>query len=308
VRTHAAPSAGAQLRPHAPTGPSGTGTIGTPVTPFELRRFTHGDVSLSYEAHGSGDRVLVYLHGILLDAHVNRRLANDLAAAGNRVVLLDLPGHGNSDKPRHASAHRMDAYAQHVIRLLDELGVDQAVIGGVSLGADVTLQVALAAPERVKGMILEMPVLEQATPAAAAIFVPLLMAAHYARPLIRWVSSVAQRVPQDRFGPLDMILGTLRLSPEEITAVLHGVLVGPVVPTVEQRRAMTMPTIVIGHRSDRLHPFGDAARLTKLLPRAELLEAHTLWELRVLPRRLTTAIAEFLDSVWAGDGRARISA
>ena len=46
------------------------------------------------------------MHGLLLDANLSRKLARSLAARGNRVVLLDLLGHGRSDKPRHASPHR----------------------------------------------------------------------------------------------------------------------------------------------------------------------------------------------------------
>src|SRR5689334_21436669 len=57
---------------------------------------------LSYEVYGAGDRVLVWMHGLLLDANLSRGLARRLAAKGNRVVLLDLLGHGRSDKPRHA--------------------------------------------------------------------------------------------------------------------------------------------------------------------------------------------------------------
>jgi len=198
--------------------------------PHELRTFVDGDLTLSYEVHGSGSGTLVYLPGLLLDAAINRRLARDLADAGNRVVLLDLPGHGASDKPRRAAAHRMDAYARHVVRLLDKLGVDDAVIGGLSLGADVTLQVALLAPERVRAMILEMPVLESATPFAALLFTPLLAATHYAAPPARALSSLARRVPRHRLGPLDQVWGPLTLDPDEMVAVLHGVLVGPVAP------------------------------------------------------------------------------
>ena len=99
-----------------------------------------------------------------MDSHMNRRLASDLAAAGNRVVLLDLPGHGLSDKPRHASSHRIDSYAHYVVALLDHLGIGEAVIGGVSLGGNVSLLVAAHAPERVRGLVIEMPVLEWASP------------------------------------------------------------------------------------------------------------------------------------------------
>jgi pimeloyl-ACP methyl ester carboxylesterase len=98
-----------------------------------------GQYRLSYETYGSGDRVLVWLHGLLLDANLSRGLARRLAAQGNRVVLLDLLGHGRSDKPRHAGPHRMDLYADQLLCLLDELGVDQVVLGGVSLGTNVSL-------------------------------------------------------------------------------------------------------------------------------------------------------------------------
>jgi pimeloyl-ACP methyl ester carboxylesterase len=87
-------------------------------------------------------------------------------------VLLDLLGHGGSDKPAHATQHRMDRYARQVVAVLDELGVDRAIVGGVSLGANVSLRVAVQAPERVAALLLEMPVLEWATPAAASLFVP----------------------------------------------------------------------------------------------------------------------------------------
>ena len=50
-----------------------------------------------------------------------------------------------------------------------------AVIGGVSLGANVALQCAAQAPARVKGLLLEMPVLEWAVPGAALVFLPLLI-------------------------------------------------------------------------------------------------------------------------------------
>jgi len=59
------------------------------------------------------------------------------------------------------------------------------VIGGISLGADVALQVALIAPLRVQAMVLEMPVLESATPFAALLFTPLLVATHYGAPFVR---------------------------------------------------------------------------------------------------------------------------
>lgn len=264
--------------------------------------FTHGPYQLSYETHGSGDNVVVLLHGILLDANVNRRLATRLAGHGYRVVLLDLLGHGRSDKPKHASAHRMDLYAQQVVALLDELGVDQAVVGGVSLGADVALQTAVLAPERVRALIVEMPVLEWAAPAAAMFFVPALLAFHYAAPAVRLVTRVVQRLPHSRSDLVESLRNLGSIDPEQGAAVLHGVLLGPIAPTTEERAAISAPTLVIGHRHDIIHPFSDAENLLRQLPDARLVSARSPGELRVFPARLTAEIVAFLSAVHESPG------
>ena len=277
--------------------------IGRISSLFERRPYTEGSfvcdrIQLSYEVHGEGDRTAVLMHGLLLDAQLNRRLAADLAEAGFRVVLLDLPGHGKSDKPRHASAHRMDSYAHYVVALMDELGLDETVVGGVSLGANVALQVAIQAPERVRGLLIEMPVLEWAVPAAAITFIPMLLAVHFARPLVRRTASIFQRLPRTGNGPVDSVMNTLSSDPTETAAVLHGILAGPIAPTVDQRAAMDVPALVIGHQVDRIHPFHDAEQLARRLPQGRLVQANSVLELRVNPERLTDEIAGFLDDAW----------
>jgi len=241
----------------------------------------------------------VWIHGLLLDANLSRGLARRLAARGNRVVLLDLLGHGRSDKPRHAGPNRMDLYADQLLCLLDELGVDQVVLGGVSLGTNVSLLAAVRAPEKVRGLVLEMPVLEWAAPAAALVFAPLLLEVHYARAVLRLVSWVASRLPSSGLGPVDSFVSSAASDPDETAAVLHGVLLGPIAPTIDQRRAITAPTLVLGHGIDLIHSFADAKRLARQLPDARLIRTRTFAELWVRPARLTAEISEFLDRVWA---------
>jgi len=259
----------------------------------------YGQYRLNYEVYGSGDRTLVWLHGILLDANLSRGLARALAARGNRVVLLDLLGHGRSDKPRHSGPHRMDLYADQVLCLLDELGVDQVVLGGVSLGTNVSLLTAVRASGKVRGLVLEMPVLESAAPAAALFFVPLLLQVRYARTPLRLVSRVVSRLPSSGIGPLDSLLSAVGSDPDELAAILHGMLMGPMAPTAEQRQGITVPTLVLGHGIDLVHSFADAKRLARQLPDARLIRTRTFAELWVRPARLTAEIAGFLDRVWA---------
>ena len=268
------------------------------AAPYEVGQFVHDNLELYYEIHGSGPRVLVFLHGILMDANMNRRLAADLAARGNRVILLDLPGHGLSARPQRASFHRMDTYADHVVALLDHLGIDEAVIGGVSLGGNVSLLVAAQAPERVRGLVVEMPVLEWALPAAAITFVPMLLAAHFARPVVAGVAKVFRSIPRSGNGPLDSVMNMLSAEPRETAAVLHGILAGPIAPTVDQRVAMDIPALVIGHKVDHVHPFHDAQQLARRLPQGQLIQASSMLELRVHPERLTEEINRHLDLAW----------
>jgi pimeloyl-ACP methyl ester carboxylesterase len=260
--------------------------------------FTWNGRRLGYESHGRGERIVVLLHGLLMDARLNRGAARKLAGRGYRVVLLDLLGHGASDKPVHAAEYRLDVYAEQVVGLLDHVRADRAVVGGLSLGANVSLQVAAHHPERVRGLIIEMPVLERAVPAAGLTFLPALLAVHYALPAARAVSWAARRATRGRNDLVAGLLAPVASPPEVTTAVLHGILVGPTVPTVEERRSIRAPALVLGHHADFIHPFSDAAALARQMPKARLVEARSIIELRTHPRRLLGEIGQFLADVW----------
>jgi pimeloyl-ACP methyl ester carboxylesterase/acyl-CoA-binding protein len=269
------------------------------ATLFEQHDFSYGGHRLAYETVGEG-MPFVLLHGILLDAHLNRELATRFAVEGYRVILLDLLGHGRSDKSSDPKDHRADFYADQVIALLDHLGIEQALIGGVSLGCIVSLHVAAKAPQRVAGLFLEMPVMEWSAPWAAILLSPLLLAARFMRPAYDPLTRFMRGLPRPRelrYEWLASVMNTLSLDPPVVAAILHGVLVGPVVPSESQRRGMIMPALVIGHALDKLHEFRDARDLARQLPEAQLLEAHHILELRTRPERLWPEISAFLRQV-----------
>lgn len=260
--------------------------------------FRYDDHTLVYDVFGdarAGRLTVVYLHGLLLDSELNWGIAAALAEQGHRVVTMDLLGHGRSDKPTHASEYRIDTYADQVFALMDHLRIERAVLGGLSLGANVSLFAATQRPERVAGLLLEMPVLERAVPSAALAFAPLILTAHYAAPIMEVTSRICRRlIPRTPFGPLNSVLGNIKESPKVIASVLHGVLVGPVAPTQDERAAITAPTLALAHVNDLIHPFDDAQALVELLPNATLVRARSPLELRLFPHRLTAEIVEFL--------------
>jgi pimeloyl-ACP methyl ester carboxylesterase len=215
------------------------------------------------------------------------------------VVTLDLLGHGASDQPRTMWKYSMSFYGAQIIALLDHLGVDQAVIGGTSLGANATLEATAQAPDRVRGMIVEMPVLDNALLACAVAFMPLLVATTFGAPVTRQLARAMRLVPRRRL-PFLLEIGTevLQRDPAPTAALLQGLFFGRIAPHRSERRTFTQPALVIGHRRDPIHPFSDAGMLADELPASTLLEADSIIELRLAPERLTHAIADFADQCW----------
>jgi pimeloyl-ACP methyl ester carboxylesterase len=270
----------------------------------------HGQ-RLAYTEFGSGPRLTVLLHGLLFNQRMHATLAAALAARGHRVVTLDLLGHGDSDRPREKWRYSMPTFGQQVLALLDELGVGEATLMGTSLGANVALEAAVAAPERVRGMVIEMPVLDHALLGCAIAFTPIMLALTAGEPAMRGLSRVSRMIPRRRLPwQADIVLDWVRQDPEPSAAVFQGLFFGRTAPPREERMRLSTPALVIGHQYDIIHPFSDAGMLASELPNGRLLQARSLLELRFAPRRLTDEIAGFLDGCWrprAARARSRAS-
>jgi pimeloyl-ACP methyl ester carboxylesterase len=265
--------------------------------------FHYDGFKLSFEQRGrkqgAADRPIVLIHGLLLPRKHHYPLAEALAERGNRVILIDLLGHGESDKPPHSRYYTMEIFGRQVLGLLDHLDIPEAVIGGTSLGANVALEVANAAPERCRGLFIEMPVLERAAPAAAVIFVPLVIAYSQLQGPFSTFANLMQKIPRGISLYTDVLLDTLSRDPIPSAAVLHGLLTGRMAPHPSDREKIDVPTLIMGHDRDLLHPFTDAEALIRELPNAELVHANSFFELRFPPNRLSDRICDFLDELWA---------
>jgi pimeloyl-ACP methyl ester carboxylesterase len=263
---------------------------------------------LAYTVYGEGSRTTVLLPGLLLSQKMQAPLARELAARGNRVVTLDPLGHGASSRPRDQWRYSISAFAEQTVALLDHLGIDRAVVGGTSLGANISLEVALRAPERLAGMIIEMPVLDNAIAACGAAFTPLLFALRFGEPGMRALARGARAVPRRPLPFLAQIgLDWLSQDPGPSAAVLSGILYGRAAPGHLERSQFQTPALVIGHPRDPVHPFSDAGMLASELPNARLVNARSILELRVRPTRLTNKIAAFVSQCWAA-GEAGLAA
>ena len=102
-------------------------------------------MKLAFDDAGKGIPV-VLIHGFPLSRKMWQPQAGALVKAGYRVITPDLPGFGDS-KPLTGIAS-MAAYADAVIGLLDHLGIEKAVVGGMSMGGYVLLNLAERYPQR----------------------------------------------------------------------------------------------------------------------------------------------------------------
>lgn len=253
-------------------------------------------------------RPLILVHGLLLSQEMHRPLAKALAARGNRVITVDLLGHGQSDRPRDMWRYSMSFFAEQLVALMDHLELDEAAVMGTSLGANTALELASRAPERVRGMVIEMPVLDNALLGSALTFTPILLALTVGEPAMKLLARGARAVPRrllPHYG--NVLLDVIRQEPGPGGALLQGLFFGRVAPHRVERRTFQMPALVLGHRRDPVHPFSDAGMLAEELPNGRLLEADSLVELRLQPERLTNEIASFLDEIWSARGGARRS-
>ena len=250
---------------------------------------------LVYDEYGKGAKVVVLLPGLLFSRKMHGPLAEALAERGHRVLCLDPLGHGDSDRPPEMWNYGMSIFGRQTFALLDHAGVDRAVIGGTSLGANATLEAAAAGPDRVKGMLIEMPVLDNALLACALAFTPLLVGLTFGAPVARAIGTAARAVPRGGWLLGDMLLDWVSQDPKPSASVLQGLFYGRVAPPREERAKMTQPTLVIGHYRDPIHPFSDSDMLVRELPNARLIEASSILELRLTPERLTSEIVAFVE-------------
>jgi pimeloyl-ACP methyl ester carboxylesterase len=254
---------------------------------------------LEYTEYGAGDRWVVLIHGQLMPRRMHMPLARALAAEGLHVVTLDLLGHGRSDRPADPLVYSMSAFAEQVVALLDHLGAPEAIIGGTSLGANVSLEVAVLAPDRVRGLICEMPVLDNAVEAGILAFAPLLFAARFLPFTVDGLRAVTRPIPRG-VVPFwaGIALDTLDQRSASVAAVVHGLFFGRIAPASRLRKQITAPALVVGHPADPIHPAADAAMLADELPHATFVGARSIFEWRFWPERLNHEAAEFALQVW----------
>lgn len=246
-----------------------------------LRFAQVSDLRIAYREGGAGREVVILIHG-LCSAIFTWQGVFETVAARHRAIALDLKGYGASDKPE--GDYRLDAQADIVLRLMDELAIERAVLVGNSMGGAIALRVAARWPDRVTRLVLACPAVYSSHLRSMLVrwllgwngWLGQVVAFHTLRFLVRSPSFIESRM-RAIYGRPETI------TPERVAAY-HSLLNNPaclraIVATLQawdlraverDLHLVRQPTLIVWGQRDRLiHPhFGE--QLVRDLPQAEL--------------------------------------
>jgi pimeloyl-ACP methyl ester carboxylesterase len=117
-----------------------------------MPKINRDGVEIYYEIHGGGPTLLL-THGY---SSTSAMWQGEIAALSkhHKLVLWDMRGHGRSDYPDDPSAYSEALTVGDMAALLDEVGVENAIVGGLSLGGYMSLAFYRAHPERVRALLI----------------------------------------------------------------------------------------------------------------------------------------------------------
>ena len=230
---------------------------------------TGGTPRLSVVERGHG-RPVLFQHGLCGDA---RQPADVFPLDAFACLTVECRGHGGSEAGE-VEALSIATFAGDIASVLDARKAGPLPVGGISMGAAMALRLAVTRPDLVSALILARPAwVTAANPANMQpnAEVGALLAAHdpaEARAIFER-SATAARLAADGPDNLASLLGFFTRAPRAITAALLTRISadGPGVSEGEVR-AIGVPTLVIGHDRDAVHPLASALDLAALIPGA----------------------------------------
>jgi haloalkane dehalogenase len=120
---------------------------------FEPHYVDLDGLRMHYADEGSGSPVVCF-HGEPTWAFLYRKLAPPLIEAGHRLVAVDMPGFGRSDKPTDRRWYSYDRHVEHVARVLESLDLRDATVVVQDWGGPVGLRWAVENPDRVERLAI----------------------------------------------------------------------------------------------------------------------------------------------------------
>lgn len=236
------------------------------------RSFQHDDIELHFTDQGDGPAVLL-IHGHPFDNTMWRPQVEFLESS-HRVIVPDLRGYGKSGIAADATETRLERFAADALALMDFLGIREFVLGGLSMGGQIVLDMYRQAPERIQALLLAdtFATLDSAerkqwrfTTADRLEREGMKSYAQEELPKMITPANI-QRLPEVAAHVMEMMTST---SPHGAAAALRGRAQRcdylPLLAKIQ------VPTLVVVGREDVYTPVAVAEQLSQQIPNAELV-------------------------------------
>lgn len=258
-------------------------------------------LTFGYDAEGDGEP-LVLIHGHPFDRSMWRPQLSYFSGRGWRVIAPDLRGYGRSTVV--AGKTTLETFARDIATLLDQLGVDEIVLAGLSMGGQIVMEFYRLFPDRVRGLVLADTAPQAETADGKRLrnetadrLLRQGMGPYADETLAKMISA---RSRQERPRVAEHVLGMMRgTHAEGAAAALRG--------RAERRdyvdllRQVRVPALVVVGEDDEFTPVGDARLMSELIPDAALAVVEGAGHLPNLerPEVFNAELAAFLDRVRA---------
>ncbi|MEU8781718.1 alpha/beta hydrolase [Streptomyces sp. NPDC048637] len=257
------------------------------------------EITVGFEDEGSGEP-LVLVHGHPFDRSMWRPQTEHFSRAGWRVIAPDLRGYGESTVIPGTTP--LEVFARDLLALLDRLGAERFVLGGLSMGGQIVMECYRLFPERIRGLALAdtfaAAETEEGRTARHDMAARLLregMAGYAQEVLAKMVSprTLAER-PDVAAHVLAMMTAT---PPEGAAAALRGRAERP--DYTELLSQISVPALVVVGTEDAYTPVSDARDIHARVPDATLAVIEQAAHMPNLerPDEFNTVLAAFLSSL-----------
>ena len=237
--------------------------------------FQHDGIQFHYRDSGAGVP-FVFQHGLGADALQTFELFRP--PPGIRLLTFDCRGHGETRPLGSEDKVTVEQFTDDLGAFLDHLRIERAIIGGISMGAAISLRFALLHPQRCIGLVLSRPAwLDESRADNMQVFSTL---AQFIRKYGAWEGA-------QRYQETPAFQNVLKLSPDNANSLLsqfahprseETVAKLERIPTYvpQHKRAewknISVPSLVIVNRQDEIHPFEFGEVLAREIPNATLVE------------------------------------
>jgi pimeloyl-ACP methyl ester carboxylesterase len=240
-----------------------------------MATFEYDEIQFHYHESGSG-LPFVFQHG--LGADVTQPFGLFRPPPGVRLLAFDARAHGQTLPTGDAAKLQFKVFGEDLLALLKHLGIDRAIVGGISMGAALALHFALRWPERVLGLVLSRPAwLEAPCPWNVKMFtlIAALIRKHGAQPgLVEFQRTSEYRETLEKWPDVANSLCLQFQNPrvEETAIKLEHIIQDAPHPDRQAWLEVRVPTLVLGNRYDPIHPLEYATDLARTIPNAEFRE------------------------------------